>query len=49
MENLLTEAVKENLFVFHYQPIFEAKTGNLAGFEALVRIKKERYITRMSL
>ncbi len=38
-EDLIQKAIRENLFVFHYQPYFDAKTKKLAGFEALIRIK----------
>ncbi len=37
--NLVEKALKENLFVFFYQPYFYTNTLKLAGFEALVRIK----------
>ncbi|MEJ5172974.1 MAG: EAL domain-containing protein [Hydrogenothermaceae bacterium] len=39
VENLLVKAVKERLFIFHYQPYFDMNSGKIAGFEALVRIK----------
>lgn len=38
-ESLITKAVKENLFVFYYQPYFKTDDLSLVGFEALVRIK----------
>ncbi len=37
--NLVEKALKEDLFVFYYQPYFYTDTLELAGFEALVRIK----------
>lgn len=40
-ESLIERAIKKGLFVFHYQPYFEAKSGRIAGFEALVRILDE--------
>jgi len=40
-ENLLQKAVEKDLFIFHYQPYFDTKTGKIAGFESLVRIKDE--------
>ena len=39
IENLVKKAIKENLFVFHYQPYFSQKEFKLAGAECLVRIK----------
>jgi len=38
---LLQKAVEKDLFIFHYQPYFDTKTGKIAGFESLVRIKDE--------
>ncbi|MDQ7031182.1 MAG: EAL domain-containing protein [Desulfonauticus sp.] len=38
-ENILTRAIEENGFIFHYQPYFKATNLELAGYEALVRIK----------
>ncbi|WP_461829137.1 EAL domain-containing protein [Aquifex sp.] len=35
---LIEKAVRNNWFVFFYQPYFSLKDGRLAGFEALVRI-----------
>jgi len=37
LENELRQAVVNEEFVLHYQPIYEANTRNLAGFEALIR------------
>lgn len=37
-EYLISKAIKENLFVFYYQPYFKTEDIKLAGFEALVRI-----------
>ncbi len=38
-EDLITKAVRNNLFIFHYQPYFDITTKELVGFESLVRIK----------
>ncbi len=37
-EKLIQKALKENLFVFYYQPYFDVKNKEIAGFESLVRI-----------
>ncbi|MGC8650702.1 MAG: EAL domain-containing protein [Hydrogenobaculum sp.] len=37
--SLIEKAVKDDLFIFHYQPYFDVKTGKVMGLEALVRIK----------
>jgi diguanylate cyclase (GGDEF)-like protein/PAS domain S-box-containing protein len=37
LENDLRQALAQNEFHVYYQPIISAKTGKLAGFEALVR------------
>ncbi len=39
-EVLIKRAISEDLFVFYYQPYFEAKTLKIAGAEALVRIRE---------
>ncbi len=39
VNTLIKKALKENLFVFYYQPYFETKSLKIAGAEALVRIK----------
>lgn len=39
VNTLIKKALKENLFVFYYQPYFETKSLKIAGVEALVRIK----------
>ncbi|RLJ70141.1 PAS domain S-box-containing protein/diguanylate cyclase (GGDEF)-like protein [Hydrogenivirga caldilitoris] len=39
-ESLLERALREKLFVFHYQPYFDTRNGRLAGFEALLRIRE---------
>ncbi len=36
-QNLLKEAVKRNELVLHYQPQINLKTGEIRGFEALIR------------
>jgi len=41
VEDLLSSAVKENRYIMHYQPYFHAETLNLAGFEALVRLRDQ--------
>ncbi len=43
-ERLITKAFKEDLFIFHYQPYFWTSNLELAGFEALVRIKEDERI-----
>ena len=37
LEKSLKHALDKNEFRVHYQPIIDAKTGNVAGFEALMR------------
>ena len=45
VEKLIKEALRDKLFVFYYQPYFDAKTLKIAGLEALIRIKdKKGYI-----
>ena len=39
IENLVKRAIKDNLFVFHYQPYFTREGFKLVGAESLVRIK----------
>lgn len=39
VDNLLEKAVKKDLFIFHYQPYFNARDLSIAGFEALARIR----------
>ena len=36
---LIEKAIKNDLFIFHYQPYFDLQTGKIVGLEALVRIK----------
>ncbi|WP_084222217.1 EAL domain-containing protein [Thermodesulfobacterium hydrogeniphilum] len=40
-EDLVTRALEKDLFIFYYQPYFDISNLELAGFEALVRIKKD--------
>jgi diguanylate cyclase (GGDEF)-like protein len=37
------KAIKDKEFYFNYQPCFLAKTGEIAGFEALIRWRSEKY------
>ena len=37
IENLLHRAIQNDEFQLYYQPIIEARTGRIAGFEALLR------------
>jgi EAL domain-containing protein (putative c-di-GMP-specific phosphodiesterase class I) len=37
LETEMRQAIVQNDFVLHYQPIISVKTGTIAGFEALVR------------
>jgi len=39
-EKLLKKAVEENLFIFHFQPVYSLKDMGLYALEALVRIKE---------
>ncbi len=39
IETLLEKAVKENLFIFYYQPYIDLKTREIKGAEALARIQ----------
>ena len=39
VEEILREALETDGFVLHYQPQVEVKSGRLAGFEALLRLK----------
>ncbi len=38
LEKIIREAVTNNGFVLHYQPVFEMATKHLVGFEALARL-----------
>ena len=42
LEAELQEAVREQAFVMHYQPILDLSAGRVVGFEALVRWHHER-------
>ena len=37
LEHNLREAIDQQAFVAHYQPVFELNTQQLVGFEALIR------------
>lgn len=39
IEHMLREALKNNGFIIHYQPKVHFKTGEIHGFEALLRLK----------
>jgi diguanylate cyclase (GGDEF)-like protein len=39
MENAMRVAIEKNEFILHYQPIVALETGQISGFEALVRWK----------
>lgn len=41
-ENLIDRAIKENLFIFHYQPYFKTDDLSVGGFESLVRLKDDK-------
>jgi diguanylate cyclase (GGDEF)-like protein/PAS domain S-box-containing protein len=43
MENALFHAVERNELLLHYQPLISAKTGRLAGVEALLRWQHPEY------
>jgi EAL domain-containing protein (putative c-di-GMP-specific phosphodiesterase class I) len=43
MENALFNAIDRNELLLHYQPLISAKTGRLAGVEALVRWNHPEY------
>jgi diguanylate cyclase (GGDEF)-like protein/PAS domain S-box-containing protein len=38
LEKLIRDAVRDENFVLHYQPIVEVGSGRLVGFEALIRL-----------
>jgi EAL domain-containing protein (putative c-di-GMP-specific phosphodiesterase class I) len=42
----IQEAIKENLVIPFYQPIYETKTGEIKKYEALIRIKNEAEYAR---
>ncbi|MCL4542184.1 MAG: EAL domain-containing protein [Deltaproteobacteria bacterium] len=42
IETLVEKAIKENLFVFYYQPYFNTQDLSLAGFESLARLKDKK-------
>ena len=37
LESKLTKALEENVFMLYFQPQFDVGTGDLRGFEALIR------------
>lgn len=39
VEDLLSTAIEEDRYILHYQPYFYSDTLDLAGFEALIRLK----------
>jgi len=41
MESCIRRALKEELFLLHYQPQFDVATGQLVGAEALVRMRAD--------
>jgi len=43
MENALFHAIERGELLLHYQPLISAKTGKLAGVEALIRWKHPEY------
>ncbi|MGL5255915.1 MAG: bifunctional diguanylate cyclase/phosphodiesterase [Proteocatella sp.] len=43
IEEALQEALKNDGFKVLYQPIVESETGNIISFEALIRMKNNRY------
>ncbi|MDQ2961835.1 MAG: EAL domain-containing protein [Pseudomonadota bacterium] len=43
MENALFHAIDRNELILHYQPLISAKTGRLAGVEALIRWQHPEY------
>src|SRR4029077_17714091 len=43
MENALFHAIERNELLLHYQPLIAAKTGQLAGVEALLRWQHPEY------
>jgi diguanylate cyclase (GGDEF)-like protein len=43
MENELFHAIERNELLLHYQPLISAKTGRLAGVEALIRWRHPDY------
>ncbi|GAB6067724.1 hypothetical protein JCM13664_10420 [Methylothermus subterraneus] len=40
-KEVLSQALKHRQFVFHYQPIADAKSGAVAYYEALLRLKQD--------
>jgi len=43
MENALFQALEKNELLLHYQPLVAAKTGRIAGVEALIRWQHPEY------
>ncbi len=42
IENEISRSIKEKLFYVQYQPLFDFSSGNICGFEALLRTDNEK-------